>query len=118
MLLQPFLPDNHIGADSKDAVKLGAGLTATMAALILGLLVASTKNSFNETNHIITVSSADSVYLDRVLALYGPEADHIRKDVRNSVQNRLSRIWPEEHWKIWPVIKISEMQAYNTSATM
>jgi len=97
MLLQPFLPAHHIGPDSKDAVKLGAGLIATMAALILGLLVASTKNSFDATNHIITVSSADSVYLDRVLALYGPEAARIRKDVRDALQNRLVRIWPEEH---------------------
>ena len=97
MLLQPFLPDHHIGSDSKDAVKLGAGLIATMAALILGLLVASTKNSFDATNHIITVSSADSVYLDRVLALYGPEAVPIRKEARDVLRNRLARIWPEEH---------------------
>jgi len=58
MVLQPFLPDHHIGSDSKDAVKLGAGLIATMAALILGLLVASTKNSFDAT-----LSIAGAIFL-------------------------------------------------------
>ena len=97
MIIQPFLPDHHIGIDSKDAVKLGAGLIATMAALILGLLVASTKNSYDATNHIIMVSSADAIYLDRVLALYGPEASPIRKELKNAMLNRLVRIWPEEN---------------------
>ena len=37
--LRRRLPDDHLSADSKDAVKLAMGLVATMTALLLGLLV-------------------------------------------------------------------------------
>ena len=36
-----YLPEDHLSADSKDAVKLAMGLVATMTALLLGLLVSS-----------------------------------------------------------------------------
>ena len=39
------LPEDHLSSETKDAVKVGMGLVATMAALVLGLLVASTKGS-------------------------------------------------------------------------
>ena len=32
------LPQHHLGNESKDAVKLGTGMIATLAALVLGLL--------------------------------------------------------------------------------
>jgi hypothetical protein len=35
------LPENHLSAESTDAVKLAMGLVATMTALPLGLLVSS-----------------------------------------------------------------------------
>ena len=43
MLLRRVLPEDHLNNDSKDVVKLGMGLVATMAALVLGLLVAAAK---------------------------------------------------------------------------
>jgi hypothetical protein len=43
MLLSAVLPANHLNADSKDMVKLGMGLIATMTAILLGLLIASAK---------------------------------------------------------------------------
>jgi hypothetical protein len=36
IFLHSSLPEHHLGADSKDIVKLGMGLVATMAALVLG----------------------------------------------------------------------------------
>ncbi len=47
MFLRPRLPDHHLSAESKDLVKVGTGLIATMSALALGLLVASAKSSFD-----------------------------------------------------------------------
>src|SRR5262245_40356541 len=43
--VRTFLPDHHLGSESKDLVKLGTGLIGTMAALVLGLMVASTKSA-------------------------------------------------------------------------
>ena len=43
MALRGVLADHHLSSDTKDSVKLGMGLVGTMAALILGLLVAAAK---------------------------------------------------------------------------
>ena len=34
MIVKQFLPDHHLSAESKDTVKLGLGLSATLAALV------------------------------------------------------------------------------------
>src|SRR5262249_29759754 len=47
LLLHAALPQHHLSGDSKDAVKVGVGLVGTMAALVLGLLVASAKASYD-----------------------------------------------------------------------
>jgi hypothetical protein len=43
MLLRAILPEPHLSPDSKDVVRLGSGLIATLSALVLGLLIASAK---------------------------------------------------------------------------
>ena len=54
MRLRAALPEHHLAPDAKDAVKVGMGSVATMAALVLGLLVASTKSSYDtERNEVI-----------------------------------------------------------------
>jgi cytochrome bd-type quinol oxidase subunit 2 len=49
MCLRAVLPEHHLSEESKDAVKLGIGMIATLAALVLGLLIASAKDSFEIT---------------------------------------------------------------------
>src|SRR5262245_29651471 len=79
------LPGHHLSADSKDSVKFGAGLIGTMAALLLGLLVASAKSSFDTKNDELTQMAAKVSYLDRVLARYGSEASETREHLRQSL---------------------------------
>jgi hypothetical protein len=45
--IRSSLPDHHLNEDSAGIVKLGAGLLATLAALVLGLLIASARVSFD-----------------------------------------------------------------------
>src|SRR5271154_330953 len=47
MFLRDVLPEQHLNAETKDVVKLAMGLIGTMTALLLGLLVASTKASYD-----------------------------------------------------------------------
>ena len=77
------VPVDHLGTESKDVVKLAMGLIATMAALVLGLLTASAKSSFDTWNNEIKQSAAKIILLDRTLAHYGPETkDDPRRDPR------------------------------------
>ncbi len=78
MLLRGVLPEQHLSADSKDTVRLGMGLIGTMAALVLGLLVASAKSYYDTQSSELTEMSAKIVLLDRVLAHYGPETKEVR----------------------------------------
>jgi hypothetical protein len=46
-LLRRTLPEHHLNEHAGDVVRLGVGLIATIAALVLGLLIAAAKGSFD-----------------------------------------------------------------------
>jgi hypothetical protein len=95
-LLRNRLPPNHLSPDSLDAVKLGTGLVGTMSALVLGLLISSAKGSYDAVTSEMTQMSARVVFLDRVLALYGPETKEARDLLRAAVVRSRDRLWPQE----------------------
>jgi Protein of unknown function (DUF4239) len=96
MFLRRRLPDHHLSNDSKDTVKLGAGMIATLSALILGLLVSSAKSTFDTMNTEITQSAAKIILLDRVLANYGTETKDVREQLRGIVAAGIESAWPEK----------------------
>ena len=96
MLIRRCLPEHHLRDDSKDTVKLGAGLIATLAALVLGLLVGSAKSSFDAVNAGLTQSASKIIVLDRVLAGYGPEAKDAREQLRRGVAASIEMVWPDQ----------------------
>src|SRR5262247_400528 len=83
--LRPLLPGHHVSADSRDVVKLGVGVIATQAALVLGLLVSSAKGSFDTMNAEIIQAGARIILLDRVLVRYGSETHDTRKHLQRSL---------------------------------
>lgn len=102
VFLRTFLPEHHLSDESKDAVKLGIGMIATLAALVLGLLIASAKGTFDTFNSGLRQTSARLILLDRVMAHYGPETREARDLLRRAVASSIARIWPED--KIGPAL--------------
>jgi hypothetical protein len=96
MALRALLPEHHLSDESKDAVKLGTGMIATLAALVLGLLIASAKGTFDTMTNDLRQSGSRIVLLDRVMAQYGPETKEARDDLRRGLASVVQRIWPEE----------------------
>ena len=96
LLLQGLLPEPHLKDNSKDTVKVASGMIATMAALVLGLLVGSAKSSFDGTNTAVIENGAKAVLLDRALAAYGPETKDIREQLHGAVAAGVEMFWPEE----------------------
>jgi Protein of unknown function (DUF4239) len=92
--MRRYLPENHLSADSRDSVKLAMGLVATMTALVLGLLVSSAKDGYDTKRSVVIQMAAKVAFLDRVLALYGPETAEARGDLRAAVTDAVRRIWP------------------------
>jgi len=95
MWLRTILPAHHLDAETKDVVKLGVGLIGTMAALLLGLLVASAKSSFDARGNELTQMAANTILLDRTLAHYGPEAAAIRGILKVAVARIIDQVWPK-----------------------
>jgi len=97
ILLRPVLPDDHLNADSRNTVNRGIGLVGTMAALVLGLVVSSAASSYFAQRDELNQISAKFVFLDRILAQYGPAAEQARHALRELVAGVLDRFWQEEH---------------------
>jgi hypothetical protein len=73
---------------------MGTGLTATMSALVLALLIASAKSSYDAQRNEVTQISANVILLDRVLAHYGPETKATRDLLRRYVARAHDQLWP------------------------
>jgi hypothetical protein len=89
MFLRVILPEQHLSDDSKDTIRLGIGVIATMSALVLGLLVSSAKNFSDAQNNEITQMSTNVILLDRLLAEYGPDTKEIRDLLRSMATSTL-----------------------------
>ena len=96
MFLRHRLPGRHLSGDTKDVVRLGTGLIATIAGLVLGLLIASANGTFETQSSQIKQLTADIVFLDSILAQYGPETDSARTLLRRALATMADRIWREK----------------------
>jgi hypothetical protein len=95
-VLRTRLPEHHLREDSKDVVKIGTGLVATLTALVLGLLISSSKNSYDTAEGGITKNGAAVISLDRAMAQYGPETKDARDLLRRTLISVIWRGWPED----------------------
>jgi hypothetical protein len=95
MFLRMVLPEHHLSDESKDAVKLGIGMIATLAALVLGLLIASAKGTFDTMNNGLVQTGSRIILLDRTMANYGPETKEARDLLRRGLASAIEQIWPK-----------------------
>jgi len=94
MRLRTALPAHHLDDETRETVKVGIGLIATMTALVLGLVTASAKSAFDGLDTTVKHTAADLLSLDRTLARYGPETREIRASLEDSVGRRIEEVWP------------------------
>lgn len=93
--LRRILPPQHLNDHSKDVVRLGSALVATMSALVLGLLITSAKTTYETQRNEVRQIAAKLVLLDSQLQRYGPEARRARELQRQSMGPLIDRIWGE-----------------------
>jgi hypothetical protein len=97
MILRAFMPEKHLSAETKGIVNLGIGLIGTMTALVLGLLIASAKSSWDAQRNGLAQMSGNVIFMDRALAHFGPESEDARKMLHASVIDMIESTWPEEN---------------------
>jgi len=96
MRLRLSLPDHHLATEARDTIKLGIGLVATVTALVLGLMTASAKSTFDALDSTVKHTAAGLLSLDRTLARYGPETARIREDLKSLLAQRVQVIWHKQ----------------------
>jgi hypothetical protein len=96
MWLRRFLPEDHLSAESRDTVKLAMGVVATMSALLLGLLVNSTKTSYDTTRIQVMQKASKYALLDRLLVIYGPRAADVRGKLPALIEGATRLMWPDD----------------------
>jgi hypothetical protein len=94
MLVRIRLPQAQL-AESKEVIRLGAGLMGTVAALVLGLMIASAKNSFDSQIANVRQLAANIILLDELLEQYGPETSEARIMIRRAAAITVQRVWRE-----------------------
>lgn len=95
MYVRSVLPEGHLQEDVKDIVRLSTGLIGTIAALVLGLLIASAKSSYDARNTQIKQITSNIILLDALLEQYGPDARNLRVILRGAIDPMADRVWNE-----------------------
>ncbi len=91
-----YLPPQHLSTESKEVVKTALELIVALTALVLGLLIAAAKSSYDAQDTAVKELSAKVVLLDRTLDLYGPEAKESRSLLRETLSTLDNNLWLQE----------------------
>jgi hypothetical protein len=93
---KPYLPEEHRKHETMQLIQLVITMLVTFAALVLGLLTASAKNSFDTVGNGFRAYAAELIQLDTALRQYGPDADHARELLRSYTAAAIASTWPRE----------------------
>ncbi len=96
LFLGPVLPKEHLSSETTTVVRLAMAMISLMSAVVVGLLIASAKGSFDLRDAEYRHSCANIILLDRAMAHYGPETKVGRDLLRQFAENRLRAVWPED----------------------
>lgn len=95
LFLNRLLPQDHLTTDTQDVVRLGIGMLSVLASLVLGLLIATAKTSYDSTEHAIRSYAAELALLNETLRDYGGEASVSRDVLRSYTERLLEDGWPK-----------------------
>ncbi len=87
------LPQHHRAKETQDVVRLGTGMLSVLASLVLGLLIATAKTSYDTTDHAIRGYAAELILLDETFRDDGPAAAVPRDLLRGYTKQLLTDFW-------------------------
>ena len=90
--LRRRLEAHHLAEATQTFVDRASTLVITIAALVLGLLVASAKTSYDRQLDNLKEIATDIVVLDHALAHYGPATSELRATLRRNLDLTIKRL--------------------------
>ncbi len=112
LALHRALPEDHRSGESKDTVRLVQALIASMATLVLGLLIASASTHYRNQAEGVSELAADVLVLDIALAHAGPQADVARRELRGLVETAVRHHVLETRQTV-PAIETARFDAFH-----
>ena len=94
--LRTVLPNHHLSDDSMRVVTLSTGLIATLAAVVLGMMISSAKTSFDSISDEVSQTAFKVVLLDRSLDNYWPETKETRDLLHRAFASAIEMIFAEK----------------------
>jgi hypothetical protein len=94
LYLNRLLPEHHLTKETQDVIKLGIGMLSVLASLVLGLLIATAKSSYDSTDHAIRSYAAELALLNETLRDYGGDALVPHDLLRSYTERLLQDGWP------------------------
>jgi hypothetical protein len=91
--LRRAAPAGCLDAGARDTVKSGVSLLGTLASLVLGMVLASAKGSYDTLALEVRDTGARLVQLDQALRRIGPAAAPARERLAAVVADRVHAIW-------------------------
>jgi hypothetical protein len=95
LFLGKLLPKDHHSDATQKTVQMAMSTVGILAALVLGLLIASAKNNLDTGNREIEQFSTCLILLDREAAHLGAEAAPIRGLLRTFTEQKIAQTWTE-----------------------
>jgi hypothetical protein len=89
------LPKQHLTEETKTLVSMSTAVLATVAALVLGLLISNANSAFTRLGGELTTLSSQILRLDAILQTYGPEAEPARKTLLKYAEQKLADMFPD-----------------------
>lgn len=94
LFLHRILPEEHLTKETLDVVRLATGMVSVLASLVLGLLIATAKSSFDTTDTEMRNYGADLILLAEVFRDYGDTASKPQTVLRAYAERVLHDNWP------------------------
>jgi hypothetical protein len=95
LLFGRLLPEEYRSDATQRIVQTATGMVSLLAALVLGLLVATAKNKFDTSNQQVEQFAASLMLLNRELVNYGPEANDTNALLRKYTIAKIAETWPD-----------------------
>jgi hypothetical protein len=96
VVLQPLLPETHRSRDTIEAVRLALTMIVTFAALVLGLLTTSVKQSYDDVDSRLRGYAAMVIQTDQSLREYGAATWPMERTLRDFTAATIADTWPAE----------------------
>jgi hypothetical protein len=96
LYLHRLLPQAHLTRETLDVVKLGTGMLSVLASLVLGLLIATAKTTYDATDQALRNYAAELALLNEALRDYGGVASVPRDRLREYTLEFLREGWPRD----------------------